>query len=138
MASPDARTKADPGAVAGFLGGINPPARQNEAHRLVAIFRDVTGFEPQLWGPSIIGFGRYAYTYDSGHSGDAPATGFSPRKAELSLYLNATQADTSALLARLGKHRTGQACLCLRHLDDADQAVLRRLIRFGLDDLAQR
>ena len=138
MTSPEARTKPDPSAVAGFLTGVNPPARQAEAQRLVAIFRDVTGFAPLLWGSSIVGFGRYAYTYDSGHSGEAPATGFSPRKAELSLYLNAAQTDNSALLAQLGKHRTGKACLYLRHLDDADQAVLRRLIRVGLDDLAQR
>lgn len=138
MASPKAKTRPDPGAITGFLAKVEPPARRAEALRLVAIFRDVTGYEPQLWGSGIVGFGSYSYVYDSGHSGEAPAVGFSPRKAELSLYLNATQSDNAALLARLGKHRTGKACLYLRHLDDADEAVLRRLIRAALDDLALR
>jgi len=138
MAGYEARTKASGADVGTFLVRVEPVARQAEARRLVAIFREVSGFEPRLWGPNIIGFGRYRYTYESGHSGEAPATGFSPRKAEHSIYIATGYAGQTALLAALGKHRVGKACVYLRHLDDADEAVLRRLIRAGLDELALR
>jgi Domain of unknown function (DU1801) len=114
------------------------PARQAEAARLLDIFAAETGFAPRLWPGDIAGFGRYAYRYDSGHAGESLATGFSPRKAELSIYILPGYANFSAHLAKLGKHRIGKACLYLRRLDDADEAVLRDLIRAGLDDLRTR
>jgi hypothetical protein len=112
------------------------PARQSEAARLLEIFAQETGFAPQLWPGSIAGFGRYAYRYASGHAGESLATGFSPRKADLSIYILPGYADFTELLARLGKHRLGKACLYLRRLDDADEGVLRALIREGMADLA--
>jgi hypothetical protein len=114
------------------------PERQAEAAHLLQIFAGETGFQPYLWPGGIAGFGRYAYRYDSGHGGESLATGFSPRKAELSIYIMPGYADHSAILSRLGKHRMGQACLYLRHLKDADEAVLRELIRAGLADLAAK
>jgi Domain of unknown function (DU1801) len=112
------------------------PERRAEAARLLMIFADETGFAPQLWPGGIAGFGRYAYRYDSGHTGQSFATGFSPRKADLSIYIMPGYSDHGALLAGLGRHRMGKACLYLRHLDDADEGVLRALIRAGLADLA--
>ena len=111
------------------------PARQAEAARLLVIFAKETGFAPCLWPGGIAGFGRYAFQYDSGHAGISLATGFSPRKADLSIYIMPEYADHAALLARLGRHRMGKACLYLRHLDDADEGVLGALIRAGVADL---
>jgi hypothetical protein len=114
------------------------PERLAEAARLLMIFTEETGFAPQLWPGNIAGFGRYAYRYDSGHAGESCATGFSPRKADLSVYIMPGFEGRDALLSRLGKHRIGKACLYLRRLDDADEAVLRGLIREGLADLGKR
>jgi hypothetical protein len=131
------KTKSAPLDRAAWLGGVEP-ARRAEAAQLLAIFGEVTGWEPRLWGPSMVGFGRYAYRYDSGHTGESLATGFSPRKAELSVYILPGYADFGPILERLGPHRTGKACLYIRKLASVDEAVLRELIRAGLDDLGKR
>jgi hypothetical protein len=114
------------------------PERRAEAARLLVIFGEETGLRPQLWPGGIAGFGRYAYRYDSGHAGESLATGFSPRTADLSIYIMPGDADYTAILARLGKHRKGKACLYLRRLSDADESVLRELIRVGLADLSAK
>lgn len=121
-----------------FLAGIADPSRRDEAARLLTIFAEVTGYPPRLWGASIVGFGRYAYRYESGHGGESLACGFSPRKAEISLYGLTSGAGAAALLAELGPHRMGQACLYLKRLDVVNEAVLRALIAAGLADLASR
>jgi hypothetical protein len=133
-----AKTKVEPLSVAAFLDSVDPPNRQAEARRLVTIFAEVTGWQPRLYTGGMIGFGSYDYTYDSGHSGRSMATGFAPRKADLSIYILPGYDDMTALLARLGKHRIGKACLYLRHLSDADEVVLRQIIAQGLDGLRQR
>ena len=120
-----------------FLAGVESTERRAEAERLIDLFRRATGWEPRLWGPSIIGFGRYDYLYDSGHGGTSLATGFSPRKAELSVYILPGYADFGPILARLGPHRMGKSCLYLKRLDRVDEAVLEELIRAGLADLAK-
>ena len=138
MAKSESKTKVEPVDIDRFLADVAPPARQDEARQLVALFHRATGYQPRVWGGGIVGFGRYDYRYDSGHSGQAPATGFSPRKADLSIYITAGFANREALLARLGKHRVGKACLYLKRLSDADPAVLHQMIREGLEDLATR
>lgn len=129
------KTKMTPADVEGFLSGIAHPVRASDARALDALFRQVTGYEPRMWGPSIIGYGLYQYRYDSGREGDFLATGFSPRKAALSIYIMPGYADFSPILERLGKHKTGKSCLYVNKLADIDLAVLRELIRAGLDDL---
>lgn len=91
-----------------------------------------------MWGPSVIGYGRYHYRYDSGREGDFLATGFSPRKAAISVYILPGYADFGAILKDLGKHRLGKSCLYINRLSDIDEGVLKRLIRAGLDDLGKR
>jgi hypothetical protein len=86
----------------------------------------------------MLGYGRYAYRYASGHAGESLATGFAPGKAELAIYILPGFADFGEILADLGPHRKGKACLYIRRLDAVDEAVLARLIRAGLDDLATR
>lgn len=133
----EAKTKSAPLDRAAWLAGVDP-ARRAEAERLLAIFGGVTGWEPRLWGPSMVGFGRYAYRYDSGHSGESLATGFSPRKAELSLYILPGYGHFGSILARPGPHRLGKACLYVKRLDAVDEAVLGELIRAGVEDLGRR
>jgi hypothetical protein len=120
-----------------WLAGVEP-ARREEAGRLLALFGEVTGWEPRLWGPSMVGFGRYVYRYDSGHGGESLAIGFSPRKAELSIYLMPGGGDFGPILARLGPHRMTKACLYIRRLAAVDESVLREVIRAGLEDLARQ
>jgi hypothetical protein len=124
--------------VSGFLTSVTPERRQSEAQRLDALFRRVTGWHPRLWGGSMLGYGIYHYTYASGRSGSYFATGFAPRKARLSVYIMPGYADFSAILGRLGKHRTGKSCLYINSLNDVDLEVLEELVRAGLDDLSKR
>ena len=133
----ETKTRIGAADIEPFLAAVTPPQRQADARRLVGIFRDETGFEPRLWA-TMVGFGRYAYVYDTGHKGEALASGFAPRKAELVLYLETGGEALEALLARLGKHRQSKACLYVRKLADIDEAVLRELIRAGLVELAKR
>jgi len=130
------KTQATGVDVRDFLNAVEPARRRGDALRLDALFRNVTGFRPVMWGASIIGYGQYHYVYASGREGDFLATGFSPRKAGLSVYIMPGYADFSAILADLGRHKLGKACLYINKLEDVDEAVLYRLIRAGLDDLA--
>lgn len=125
-------------SVKDFLAGVEPERRRKDAERLLQIFEEVTGFEGKMWGPSIVGFGRYHYKYDSGREGDFLATGFSPRKANLSVYILPGYTDFGAILDRLGKHKIGKSCLYLNKLDDVDESVLKELISAGLEDLNTR
>ncbi|MGL4309140.1 MAG: DUF1801 domain-containing protein [Paracoccaceae bacterium] len=125
------------GDVVAFIEAIAPPERRAEARVLRDLFGKTTGFPARMWGPSIVGFGRYAYRYESGHAGEAAATGFSPRKAEISIYIMPGYQDYSAILSRLGPHRLGKACLYIRRLDRIDTGVLGELIRAGLADLGK-
>lgn len=125
------KTRPDGGDVGIFLARIEDPAKRADSHALVALMQDVSGEEPVLWG-SMVGFGLYHYRYASGHEGDAFLIGFAPRKAEFSIYLMGSYfpeeaARRDALLARLGKHRMGKACLYVKRLSDIDLDALREL-----------
>lgn len=130
-------TGADPRA---FVEAVEHPVRRADGLVLLDLFGRITGMVPKMWGPSIIGYGRYAYRYDSGREGEFMMTGFSPRKANLVLYIMpgygfGAMPDT---LARLGKHRLGKACLYVNKLADIDMAVLETIIRSGLDEMRAR
>ncbi|EAR49568.1 hypothetical protein OG2516_13811 [Oceanicola granulosus HTCC2516] len=121
-----------------FLDSVEHPVRRADGHALDALFRRVTGWEPRMWGPAIVGYGSYHYRYETGREGDFLATGFSPRKANLSIYIMPGYADFSDLLARLGKHKIGKSCLYINKLADIDEAVLEEIVRAGLADLSRR
>lgn len=110
-----------------FLGGV-PERRRDESRVLIDMMRSITGDEPTMWGPSIIGFGSQHYRYDTGREGDMPRLAFSPRKANLTVYVNEGFDRYGEQLARLGRHRTGVSCLYLPKLADADLTVLRDLL----------
>jgi hypothetical protein len=130
-----AETKTKPTQVAAreFLEAVEPVSKREDGKVLDALFRKVTGVEAVMWGPTIVGYGRYHYKYDSGHEGDMCRVGFSPRKAKHSLYLldcgdKESIARFAPLLARLGKHSRGVACLYVNKLADIDLGVLEEMI----------
>lgn len=132
MARAQNRTSETDADVAAFLAAVENETRRQDAHVLDAIHRRVTGDEPRMWGPSIVGYGRYHYRYDSGREGDYLRGGFSPRKAAQSIYLMGNYCDHRSqaddLFARLGKYRTGRSCLYVTRLENVDLAVLEELI----------
>lgn len=111
-----------------YISQIEDEARQNDAREVLRLFEEVTGQPAIMWGPSIIGFGKYAYTYDSGHSGEMCKTGFSPRKRELVFYVVNGFEGFEALLAKLGKHKHGKSCLYIKRLSDVDINVVRQIV----------
>jgi len=125
-------------SVEDFLSAVEPQRRREDAYRLAAIMKRVTGLDPVMWGPSMLGYGQYHYTYDSGHSGTLFRTGFSPRKQRLSVYILPNLHSHAALLAQLGKHKTGAGCLYINKLADVDLDVLEALIRAGLARMEER
>ncbi len=121
------KTKPTRVKAAKFLQGVENERRRRDGQELLEMMEALSGEPPVMWGPSIIGFGQYHYRYDSGHEGDIMIVGFSPRKANLVLYLGSAL-DAEKLLAALGKHKRGKGCLYINKLDDIDRKVLRRLI----------
>lgn len=129
------KTQPETLSVEAFLASIEPETKREEARQLDALFRKVTGFEPVMWGASMVGYGRYHYRYESGREGDFFATGFSPRKAQFSVYILPGYTDFGGILDRLGKHKKGKSCLEVKRLADIDMDVLGELIAAGLKDL---
>lgn len=121
-----------------FLATVEPEKRRVQGLELLKFFEDITGWKARMWGPSIIGFGEYHYKYDSGREGDFLATGFSPRKANMVLYIIPGYKDYGSILDRLGKHKLGKSCLYINKLEDIDMDVLAELVRAGLADLTKK
>ncbi len=115
-------------SVASFVNGLKDERRKQEANALIAMMKQVTGEQPVMWGPSIIGFGSYHYKYESGREGDAPRAGFSPRGAALTVYCMPGFPAERELLDRLGPHKTSVSCLYIKRLEDVDQDVLREIV----------
>ncbi len=122
------KTRENDGDVLAFLNAVPDEGKQADARRVMAIMREVTGEEPRLWGDNIVGYGHYHYKYASGREGDWFLTGFSPRKANLTLYITSGFEQFEDLRARLGKHTVGKSCLYVKRLSDLDETTLRELI----------
>lgn len=142
MGKTEIKTKATEVGVADFIAAVPEARRREEAAVIDVIHRRVTGLEPRMWGPSIIGYGSYDYKYDSGRSGTMCRAGFSPRKAAMTMYLMGhycdRQPEADALFARLGKHKTGKSCLYVNKLADVDLDVLEQLIVLSWDVMNER
>lgn len=125
-----AANKTQPTAVlpADYVAALTDPIRKADSVVLLELMGRLTGEEPKMWGPSIIGFGNYHYKYASGREGDFFHTGFAPRKAEMVVYLVAESDDQPALREKLGKHRMGKSCLYIKKLEAIDMDVLEELI----------
>ena len=106
---------------------VDKEQKKLDSFRLIELMREWSGFEPKMWGPTIIGFGSYHYKYASGHEGDVPLIGFSPRKAEFSLYVTCSGYDNKKLLDDLGKYRMTKACIYFKKLADLNLDTLEKL-----------
>jgi Domain of unknown function (DU1801) len=124
--------------VSAFIATIADDGQRADAATLCEILARTSGHPPRMWGPSIIGFGRYHYRYDSGREGDMCRIGFSPRKGKTVLYFVDGFPEHAALLARLGKHKTGKSCLYVKRLADLDDAVLDELCQASWTEMARR
>lgn len=122
------KTKETDISVIEFIESLDNEKKKTDAYKLLDIFTQVSGHNAKMWGTSIIGFGSYHYKYATGHEGDAPLVGFSPRKAKISLYLAVEDTLREEMLKKLGKHTSGKACVYINKLDDIDVNVLESLI----------
>lgn len=122
------KTKPTNVSVPAFIDAIADETRRKDAKTLVKLMQSATGEKPKMWGPSIIGFGSYHYTYESGREGDMPLAGFSPRKAATVVYGTTGFSESEALLAKLGKHTVSGSCLHIKKLADVDQKILEALV----------
>jgi len=126
-------TAVEPGA---FVRAVEHPTRRADGLALLELMEHTTGQPPVMWGPSIIGFGQRHYKYASGHEGDEPLVGFSPRKASLVIYGLTYTPGHEELLEQLGKHKRGKGCVYVNKLADVDLGVLERLIKLNYDHRA--
>ena len=131
------KTKRSDASVTEFLNGVPSERRRKDSFAVLELMKEVTGEEPAMWGTSIVGFGSYRYKYASGREGEWPLVGFSPRKQNLTLYIMSGFDGYDALLADLGKYRTGKACLYISKLDDVDLWTLRELVKQAASHMAQ-
>ncbi len=122
------KTKATKVSVDKFIKSVLDKQKQEDSYKLIDMMKKITKAEPVMWGPSIIGFGKYHYKYESGHEGDICITGFSPRKAAISIYVMCGLERNRELLKKLGKHKAAKACLYVKRLEDIDMKVLKELV----------
>lgn len=127
MTKHELKTKATPVSVNEFIEAVADERQRADAKKISAMMERLSGHPPKMWGPSIIGFGQYHYKYASGHEGDMARIGFSPRKANIVLYLVDGFDGHAELMAKLGKHKTGKSCLYVKRLSDIDETVLEQL-----------
>jgi hypothetical protein len=134
-----ARLKTQPteNSVVNFLNSVDNDAKRVDSFKILALMQEVTGFDPVLWGESIVGFGTYRYKHASGRQAEWFLTGFSPRKQSLTLYIMSGFSEYDQLLGKLGKHSTGKSCLYVKKLEDIDMNVLRELVKLSIDHMVE-
>jgi hypothetical protein len=128
-------TKAD---VEDYLYERGNDQQRDDCRELIAMMKKVTKQPPKMWGPSIVGFGSYKYTYASGHSGEMPVAAFAIRGRDLVIYLLPAQTGQQALLSKLGPHKMTKSCLHIKRLADVDTAVLQKLVADGVAEARRR
>ena len=134
----EAKTKPTKVTAKSYLAGIADDARRADCEAIAAMMKSVTRQEPVMWGPGIVGYGKYSYVYESGRSGEFCATGFSSRKSDISVYLVASGPNQAELLKQLGKHKMGKSCLTIKRLADIDTKVLKQLIAESYKEVKRR
>ncbi|WP_113924745.1 DUF1801 domain-containing protein [Cognataquiflexum aquatile] len=133
------KTQETEGSVADFINAIEDDQKRKDSFELIRIFREASGFDPKMWGSSIIGFGSYHYKYDSGREDDAPLTGFSPRKAAISLYFSCdVEGHHGSLLSQLGKFKNGKSCVYINKLSDVKEDVIKALAKESIKFILEK
>jgi Domain of unknown function (DU1801) len=133
-----AKTLPTDAKVSAFLDGLDNEKRRAESLQLIEAMQRLSGEPAIMWGPSIIGFGKYDYTYDSGRSGTSMRIGFSPRKAAMTVYIVPSYEKKAALLERLGPHSLGKSCIYIKDLSKVDVGALEEIIAMSLKEMARR
>ena len=134
----DAKTRPAAASVEAYIAAIESEERRADCRELVRLMSKVTKEPATMWGTSIVGFDSYHYTYASGHSGDSCVAGFSSRKGDISVYLTAGFPGHEDLLAKLGRHKMGKACLSIRRLGDVDMEILEKLVAGSVAETRRR
>ena len=132
------KTKPTGASVKDYLASRANEQQHEDCRELMALLRKVTQEPPRMWGPSIVGYGAYRYTYESGRTGEAPLTGFAIRGRELVVYVSTRGRQQKSLLSKVGKHRTGNVCLYFKRLADLDKAVLEQLVAGSVAEMKRR
>lgn len=132
------KTKPSDASVSDFIDGIQHERRREDAKQLLKLMKRWSRMKPKLWGTSMVGFGSYRYTNTTGKENGWFRTGFSPRKANLVVYIMPGYTDYGELLAKLGKHKLGKSCLYINKLADIDLAVLEQLVKASLAEMKER
>ena len=123
------KTTETKASVLDFLEAIKDENRRKDCYAIIDLLREQTGFEPKMWGPSIVGFGTYHYKYDSGHEGDAPLVGIASRTNAIVFYLSANFEERAELLLSLGKYKTEKGCIYIKRLDEIDTGILNKMVK---------
>lgn len=135
---PENKTKSTDASIEDYIASRASDQQRADCQELMALLKKVTRQAPKMWGPSIVGYGSYRYTYESGRAGEAPLAGFAIRGRELVVYLLAEEDKQRSLLAKLGPHKMGNACLYLKRLADLDKAVLEKLVVGSVAEVKRR
>jgi hypothetical protein len=125
-------------SVAGFINAVADETKRNDSFRIIEIMKKATSFDPKMWGPSIVGFGSCHYKYASGHEGDMPIVGFSPRKPAIVLYLALDFDKKEIFLKQFGKHKTGKGCIYIKKLEDINIDILKEMINASVKHTKSR
>ncbi len=132
------KTKPTDASVEEYIASRANPQQRADCRELMALFKKVTRDSPKMWGPSMVGYGSYRYTYESGRTGDAPLAAFAIRGRELVVYLDAEAAKQRSLLSKLGKHKMTKCCLYFKQLADLDRSVLETLVAGSVTEVRRR
>ena len=132
------KTVANDNDVTAFLDAVEPEKKREDSFIIMKLMEEVTGEPPTMWGTSIVGFGSYHYRYESGREGDMPLVGFSPRKQAITLYIMTGFDAHDGLLGKLGKYKTGKACLYIKKTEDVDLGVLRELVKQSAEYMREK
>ena len=135
---PENKTKATDASVEDYIASRADEQQRADCRELMALLATITRQSPRMWGPSIVGYGSYRYTYESGHGGEAPLAGFAIRGRELVVYVTAEGDEQQSLLPRLGRHRMGKSCLYFKRLADLDRSVLEQLVTNSVAEVRRR
>jgi hypothetical protein len=132
------KTKPTNASIADYIASRANTQQQADCRELMALFRKITGKTPRMWGPSMVGYGSYRYTYESGRTGEMPLAAFAIRGRDLVVYIMGEEEQQTALLAKLGKHSMGKSCLYFRRLADLDKSVLEKLVLNSIAEVKRR
>jgi hypothetical protein len=134
---PEQKTKETKASVEKFLNSVDEK-RRKDCFKILELMKQVTKEEPKMWGPAIVGFGKYHYKYESGHEGDSCMAGFSPRKQNLTIYIMPGMEKYSDLLEKLGKFKTSVSCLYIKKLEDVDLKILKEILKRSFNEVKKK